>query len=474
MVFKAASTNRAWELWKSDGTPEGTAMIKSGIGAVDPSAPRYLGKFADLTVAGDMLYFAADNGEHGKQLWKSDGSVAGTSIVPLSDPPALSRPQMLTAVGERLFFTTDDGLGGHALWVAGGTAGGPTLLKTISTDAPVGWNYDLLTASADKLYFKIHLNNGNDELWTSDGTPQGTVRVLRPGSAAPQQVYAIASTSGGILAAVQRDGFELVRVIDGSTVPLSQRPVPVQFIPGPMPFMGIEGRVFFAGSDPEHGFEPWLYDPAAGAAQHHAAHPLDVDANGEITPLDVLIVINALNADGSHAIGGGASEGTAVFTDVDGDGFLTPRDALVLINHLNSMSFARSTPSELMAASTVASAEAITQEPDFAMPAAVRSSAFPDGAIEIALRFAEEDAPNGGLSAARAVVFGNDVLVTPPTNRTMFTAVADEFADKFVANGLTFTRPAQPLAAGNATLDPPLAALEDALLDELLLAELSL
>ena len=66
-----------YELWKSDGTEAGTVMVKE----ISPGYNQYNGGASYLTAAGDTLYFAADDGIHGLELWKSDGTEAGTVMV---------------------------------------------------------------------------------------------------------------------------------------------------------------------------------------------------------------------------------------------------------------------------------------------------------------------------------------------------------------------------------------------------------
>jgi hypothetical protein len=62
--------------------------------------------------------------------------------------------------------------------------------------------------------------------------------------------------------------------------------------------------------------------------------PNDVDGDGFITPIDVLILINHVNAQGS---GTGPQEGEpGQRIDIDGDGYISPIDVLILINVINS------------------------------------------------------------------------------------------------------------------------------------------
>lgn len=65
---------------------------------------------------------------------------------------------------------------------------------------------------------------------------------------------------------------------------------------------------------------------------------LDVNNDGALTSLDVLLVINALNRTGAIPLDVPPSSGSTAYVDVNGDRHLTPLDALILINVLNRMS----------------------------------------------------------------------------------------------------------------------------------------
>ncbi|MFL2869336.1 MAG: dockerin type I domain-containing protein [Pirellulaceae bacterium] len=84
---------------------------------------------------------------------------------------------------------------------------------------------------------------------------------------------------------------------------------------------GESVRVDFAVTTP-----PW----------HNTNSPEDVNDDGDIVPLDALIVVNDLNANGSRLLAF-PSEGDEPppYLDVNGDGSITPIDALRIINKLN-------------------------------------------------------------------------------------------------------------------------------------------
>src|SRR5947209_8369307 len=76
------------------------------------------------------LYFAATDLTHGTELWKTDGTAAGTVIVDDIDPGTLgSNPTSLTVVGSTLFFAASDGVHGPELWESDGTTAGTVMVK---------------------------------------------------------------------------------------------------------------------------------------------------------------------------------------------------------------------------------------------------------------------------------------------------------------------------------------------------------
>ena len=117
------------QLWTSDGSPEGTRVVLDTLisDCGDDEDPRM-----SLAAVGDRLFFVYDDAEHGKELWTSDGTSAGTRLVADIHPgEAGSNPFALVESGGRLVFMADDGARGVELWMSDGTSEGTQLVGEI-------------------------------------------------------------------------------------------------------------------------------------------------------------------------------------------------------------------------------------------------------------------------------------------------------------------------------------------------------
>ena len=170
--FTAFTPTLGWELWKSDGTAGGTVLVKdiypgSPGGVPLPWLPQW------LTNVNGVLFFSANDGvNNGDELWKSDGTAAGTVMVKNIYPLTFSQnPLNFTNVNGVLFFSVDDYVNGGELWKSDGTAAGTVMLKHFGSDP------ENLTNVNGVLFFVADDGVNGQELWKSDGTAAGTVLV---------------------------------------------------------------------------------------------------------------------------------------------------------------------------------------------------------------------------------------------------------------------------------------------------------
>ncbi len=111
LYFRANDGANGTELWKSDGTSAGTVLVRNISPGASGAFPNY------LTNVNGTLYFLADDGTNGSELWKSDGTSAGTAQVRDINPGDYSASaRYLTNVNGTLYFTAHDGSSGSELW----------------------------------------------------------------------------------------------------------------------------------------------------------------------------------------------------------------------------------------------------------------------------------------------------------------------------------------------------------------------
>jgi ELWxxDGT repeat protein len=113
LFFRANDGTNGIELWKSNGTAAGTVLVKD----INPgSASSYVAPLVNLN---GMLLFAATDPTNGRELWSSNGTAAGTVLVEDINPGSGdSTPSYLANIDGMLFFSADNGDGnGRQLWL---------------------------------------------------------------------------------------------------------------------------------------------------------------------------------------------------------------------------------------------------------------------------------------------------------------------------------------------------------------------
>ncbi|MBK9387995.1 MAG: hypothetical protein IPN34_24520 [Planctomycetes bacterium] len=175
-LFSAADRTHGRELWRSDGTTGGTWLVRDLFPGIGASAP--LGtNDRELLLLGNAVYFTADDGGEGRELWRSDGSRSGTALLRALAPGANAGVSSLAGAGtSHFYFGGVDESHGLELWVSDGTESGTTLLADAATGT-AGSRLDELTVIGNAAYYNA--GDGAGWFWKSDGTPAGTQEVAR-------------------------------------------------------------------------------------------------------------------------------------------------------------------------------------------------------------------------------------------------------------------------------------------------------
>jgi ELWxxDGT repeat protein len=266
LYFKGTSNESGLELWRSDGTRAGTTIVKDiwpgpdgGLSGLRPSFWR---------AADGTLLFAANDGVHGVELWRSDGTPAGTMLVKDIRPGAVSA----MASDLPIHFANTSGLtffllSNQELWRTDGTAAGTVLVKTISPTHEARGG-ELLGANGT-LFVAGYVNN-TYALLKSDGTAAGTVTI----KALPGPARRLTNVNGRLFffTPLTRPSGDVVQLwssdgTEAGTLSLAE----LQHVDGLFPWMDgpvvSSGRLFFTATTAAAGNELWSSDGAPGGTQ---------------------------------------------------------------------------------------------------------------------------------------------------------------------------------------------------------------
>ena len=251
LFFTAANSAAGREIWKSDGTAAGTVLVKD-IGPGSSSAFA-----ADLTAVGSSLFFT-----QGAELWKSDGTSLGTNPVePVST--GSSSPSQLKNVNGTLFFSAF-GVGGNELWKSDGTATGTTIVSDIFPGGNNSSPAQLMNIGST-LYFVANAGaTTGRELFVSDGTSAGTVLVqdILPGSGTsnPESLTALNGRAYFVAtnSVVGREFFGSDGTSAGTGLVADINKVTAST--DPTSFVTVGSSVFFVANNGVNGLELWKSD----------------------------------------------------------------------------------------------------------------------------------------------------------------------------------------------------------------------
>ena len=289
VYFSANDGINGTELWVTNGTPAGTTLFKDiypGSSSSDVS---------DLIVFKDKLFFEANNAATGYELWSSDGTANGTALFKDIWPGAassnLSSPIVL---GDKLLFTADDGTNGYELWSSDGTPTGTTMLKDIYTGSNSG-SPSYIIKIGDYVYFFANDATAGSEPWKSDGTSSGTVRIadIRTGT---NGSFAFCMCFGGDNARFRQYGETVIIFADdgvngaepwisggsitGATLLADVRPGSSGSVSGGLMFGGgalqsavVGGKYLFTADNGQVGSEIWMFSSPPGAPTAVTATP---------------------------------------------------------------------------------------------------------------------------------------------------------------------------------------------------------
>ena len=256
--FRASDNTYGLELWKTDGTEAGTTLVKDIYAGLAPGSPSPL-----INFNGKLLFGARDD-THGRELWKTDGTESGTVLVKdIRIGSEGSGPRNMINFNGNVFFSAYTPATGEELWKTDGTEAGTTLVKDIFPGAG-GSQPSLLTNVNGTLFFRALTRHGL-ALWKSDGTESGTVLVKNTFAGVDGEggIRFLTNVNGKLLFSGYDDttGYELWKS-DGSEAgtTIVKDIVPGRISSGLASLINIYGTLYFRASNGIDGYELWKSD----------------------------------------------------------------------------------------------------------------------------------------------------------------------------------------------------------------------
>lgn len=211
-----------------------------------------------------VLLFQATDGTNGVELWRSNGTTAGTMLVKDINVGGSSSPEKFYAHGGKVYFSADDGAG-KELWVTDGTNAGTTKVADLNGGSAASPN-NLTSGPAGLLYFSAS-NGPGRRLYKTDGTQTGTVFVTTAFEPANYSfeflnlsghLYFMGTAYGdSIINMYRTDGTdtgteELYRVYNGTNK--------IYGVSNPFIMAKSNGFIYFTGNDSIHNYEVYRTD----------------------------------------------------------------------------------------------------------------------------------------------------------------------------------------------------------------------
>lgn len=320
LVFTSGYTATVGTLWRTDGTEAGTLRL----GDITPAAAGGGGPQGESLFAaagGDVYLLANDPAGTGRELWRTDGTALGTTLVTDLTPGGEGAQNFaIRAFGASVVFSYRSVIGtADGLYRIAAAAAPPERIKAGATGTR-------LTATSTRLYFTLH-DAGTESLWSTDGTAAGSSAVFTPavGSSLPVNSMLAGENFLFLHGPIDANGHQFWISTRTGMHRLSN--LPSFFLDDG--WVVLNDRPLFAWEDGVHGSEPWtvVNQPPVAVADNIVTtrdtsvvvRPLANDSDPDTPALSLAFAILAQPANGTLAIGTAGFQYTpaAGFTGVD-------------------------------------------------------------------------------------------------------------------------------------------------------------
>lgn len=319
LFFTANDGTAGYELWRSDGTFSGTYMVKDIWPGIQSSQPNNFIEFNGL------LYFQATSPTTGAELWKTDGSSVGTILVSDIEPGFNgSQPENFVILGNKLFFKGVTLTHGFEIMVYDLVANNTSLFTEYVLGSSSS-NPAVLVSSGGMLFFSEEIPGYGHELLVSDGISSHIIEDINQGSNSSINIYykdacffnnkllITANNGTSHFELFQTDGltFELVKDISpaGSSIPSE--------------FCLVDSVVYFSAWGQPEGIELWRTNGSSQGT--YLVTDINSSASNQHSePINLISFNHELLFTASNGINGkelwksnGTSTGTVLVKDIN-------------------------------------------------------------------------------------------------------------------------------------------------------------
>ncbi|MCB0013546.1 MAG: hypothetical protein KDE34_16650 [Anaerolineales bacterium] len=142
LYFAARSELTGTELWRTDGTPEGTFQLADLVPSTGSSNP------ANLVIWQDQIFFSLSTADGSAALGRTDGTSAGTRIVTGFADGGMTEIRQIHTLPAHLILLTKSRLGYHVVWQTDTNGAAPRELFVLNSSLPI----EEMVVGEDKIY----------------------------------------------------------------------------------------------------------------------------------------------------------------------------------------------------------------------------------------------------------------------------------------------------------------------------------
>ncbi|MFN8417062.1 MAG: T9SS type A sorting domain-containing protein [Cytophagaceae bacterium] len=168
-IFFIHQINSTKYLYVSDGTSAGTIRLcKLGSSS---NTNLYEGMINEPKVANNRLFFFADSSATGIELWSTDGTFNGTSMIKdiiSGSSSSISNPRS-TVLNDKFYFTANNITNGGELWVSDGTAANTEMVYDLHSGSTSTAFMNKMFVFNNNIYFTSTVSGYQYGLYKSDG-----------------------------------------------------------------------------------------------------------------------------------------------------------------------------------------------------------------------------------------------------------------------------------------------------------------